>query len=340
MHFVVVGAGAIGTLFGTKVWLGGGTRVTLVAREAHARAVNEDGIRITGAGRGDQRAAGAGLLAVTDIAQVVGAIDYLLVTVKSTDVESVLVQSDSIRDQVDCVFSLQNGIDQDERLMRVFGSERVIGGVTMEGAAMPGPGIVEHLLASTTYVGEFSGQPSIRVARLVDTLQKGSLRTEAIDDISTAKWTKFVQSCAASGVCGVTRSGYAPATQSVSGATLYIKLVLEGVNVMRAKGMEPGAYFTDAARVRDIADMPFDRAVAVVRGLATEMIEKGYTGSTSLARDLEGGKPSEVDALMGTMYRAGERLGIPMPNTQAVYLAIKAADEAARKVGRSSVPGR
>lgn len=328
MHFVVLGAGSIGTLFGAKVWSGGGIRVTLVAREDHARAINEGGLVVTKAGRKELLASGTGLLAVTDVRDVRGAVDYLLVAVKTTDLDSALEHAAMFRDRLGCVFSLQNGVNHDEMLGRAFGPERVIGAVTMEGAQLTGPGVVEHLLASATYVGEANGQRSVRTARLAEALQRGMLRTEVSDNISAASWTKFVQSCAASGVCGVTQLGYAPATRTISGATLYVHLVREGVKVMRARGMEPSEIFTDAARIRDIAGMSVDRAIGVVRTLATEMIAKGYAGSTSLARDLQRGRRTEVDALMGAMYRAGERLGVPMPNMKAVYLAMKAADEA------------
>lgn len=329
MHFVVLGAGAIGTLFGAKIWSGGGIRVTLIAREPHATAINREGIRITRAGHAKQHVAGAGLKAVTDTAQVAGSIDYVLVAVKTTDLAATLERARAMALSAECVFSLQNGIDHDDGLRHAFGGEQVIGAVTMEGAAMAAPGVVDHLLASSTYVGEFSGQRSERTARLAAILTRGGLRTEVTNKISVAKWTKFVQSCAASGLCGVTRVGYAAATRSLSGATLYVNLIREGVSVIRAQGMEPAAIFTDAAQVRTVADLPEDQAIALVSGLATQLIEHGYTGSTSLARDLDSGRPSEVEALMGVMHRAGARFGVATPHTTAAYLAIKAADEAA-----------
>lgn len=340
MHFVVVGAGAIGTLFGALVWSGGAARVTLVAREPHARAINQHGILITRAGDGERRLFGRDLMAVTELAQVAGPIDYLLIAVKRTDLEPILARLGAIRSQVDCVFSLQNGIDHDDILRRAFGPERVIGALTMEGAAMPGPGVIDHLLTSTTYVGEFSGEPSTRTALLAAELTRGTLHTVVIDGIGAAKWTKFVQSCAASGLCGVTRLGYAPATRSLGGATLYVELIREGVSVMRAQGLEPATIFTDAAQVRTIGGLPQDQAVTLVRRLAEELIQKGYTGSTSLARDLDRGRPTEVEALMGTMHRAGRELGVATPHTTAVYLAIKAADEAVSNRGMPIGPSR
>jgi len=99
------------------------------------------------------------------------------------------------------------------------------------------------------------------------------------------------------------------------------------VAAMRAQGIEPGNYFTNVARIRDVGNLPLVEAVDLVRSLAEGMYQRGFLGNTSLARDLERGKKTEIDALLGTMYRIGERLGVPMATTRAVYWVIKAADE-------------
>ncbi|QGP91375.1 Ketopantoate reductase PanE/ApbA [Neomoorella glycerini] len=329
MHLVVLGAGALGTLFGVKAWEGG-ARVTLVAREAHARAINEKGVFLTGPLGGDRYASGEGLRAVTDIAQVEGDIDYLLVTVKDKDMATALESVRPVRDRVKTVFSFQNGITHEERLAEVFGWEKVIGGVTIEGADMPAPGVIEYALASTSYFGEFDGSRSERVEALAEVFRRGGMSIETITEIKVAKWTKFVQICAASGVCGATRLGYAPAVRTLAGAQLYVHMVKEGVAVMRAQGLEPGNYFINVARIKEVGNLPLVEAVELVRTMAEALYQKGFHGNTSLARDLERGKKTEVDALMGTMYRIGERLGVPTPTVRAVYWTIKAADEYAR----------
>lgn len=330
MHVVVLGAGALGTLFGARAWLGGGaSKVTLVARGEHAAVIRRRGVVIRSPSGNAVAAFGPGLAVVTEVGDVDGVVDFLLVTVKDANSTAALEEACALRGRVGCVASLQNGIAQDDRLADTFGRETVIGAMTMEGAAMPEPGVVDHLLASTTYLGELDGVPTERVKRLADVLGRAGFATEVVDDIGVARWTKFVQSCAASGVCGASRLGYAPATATETGARLYIELVKEGVSVMRALGMEPAPYFTDAARVREIADLPVEQAIEVVRSLARRMIDGRYLGTTSLARDLEQGRPTEVDAILGTMSRTAERVGVDAPVTRAVFWAIKAVDEVA-----------
>jgi 2-dehydropantoate 2-reductase len=327
MHLVVAGAGALGTLFGASAWMGGNVQVTLVGRGDHVRVINDAGVLLTDSQDGETWIGGPGLRAVTDLKQVDGAVDYLLFSVKDRDLDRALEDARILEGRVGCVLSLLNGVDQEDRIGEVFGADVVVGSLTMEGASMTAPGVIEHILASTTYLGEFSGARTERVEVLAEALRRGHLHTEVVPDIAAAKWTKFVQICGASGLCGVSRVGYATATRTEAGARLYVRLVNEGAAVMRARGLEPGAYFTDAARVKEIANMAEDDAVAMVRGLAEDLLQRGYTGSTSLARDLQAGRPSEVEALMGSMFRAGERLGIETPTMRAVYWAIKAADE-------------
>ena len=329
MHLVVLGAGALGTLFGTKA-AEGGAQVTLVGREAHVKAIEEKGVLLSGSIGGGKVVRSDRLRAVTDMHQVKGQIDYLLVTVKDKNMDETLLSIKDMRDQVKAVFSFQNGITHEEKLAEVFGWEKVIGGVTIEGADMPEPGVIEYTLASTTYFGEFDGSKTERVEALAEMFKRGGMSSEAIQEIKSAKWTKFAQICGASGVCAATRLGFAPAGRTLAGAQLYVHIIKEAVAVMRAQGIEPGNYFTNIARVKDVGNLPLVEAVELVRTMSEAMYQKGFLGGTSLARDLERGRKSEVDALMGTLYRIGEQIGVPTPTVRAVYWTVKAADDYAK----------
>ncbi len=338
MHLVVAGAGALGTLFGASAWMGGDVTVTLVGRRDLVTIVNLEGVLLVDNQGVETRIAGAGLRAVTRLDQVEGTVDYLLFTVKNRDLGPVLEDARVLVGRTNCALSLLNGVDQEDRISDVFGAGAVVGALTMEGASMPAPAVVKHILPSTTYLGEFSGAMSERVTTLAEAFRRGHLATEVVPDIPVAKWTKFVQICGASGLCGASRVGYAAATRTEAGARLYVRLVNEGAAVMRARGLEPGAYFTEAARVQAIAGMAEDEAVAMVRDLADELLRRGYTGTTSLSRDLQAGRPSEVDALMGDMIRIGERMGVETPAMRAVYWAIKTADEVNADARAQSTP--
>jgi ketopantoate reductase len=75
---------------------------------------------------------------------------------------------------------------------------------------------------------------------------------------------------------------------------------------------------------------PLPEALERVCKVSDELYKKGFLGGTSLARDIERGKKSEVDSLMGTLYAIGDKMGIPTPVTKAVYWVIKSVDEYAK----------
>jgi len=139
---------------------------------------------------------------------------------------------------------------------------------------MPSPGVIAYDLSSTTYFGEFDGSRSARIQALADIFKRGGMNIEVISDIKSAKWTKFVQICGASGVCGATRLGYAPAVRTLAGAQIYTHIIREGVAVMRAKGIEPGDYFRNIARVKEVGTLPLVEAVDLVRSMAEAMYQK------------------------------------------------------------------
>jgi len=325
MHVVILGAGALGTLVGARLWQGGRARVTLIGRGPHLEESRRAGIRMVEADGAESTIAGPGLQWAASPDEVEPEVDHLIFAVKGTGFEAALDAARRLP-TVGCVLTLQNGVRFDESLQSVFGEERVAGAVTMEGAAMVSPGVIRHLLAATTYLGEFDGRPTARLQLLAAALRAGSVSTEVVADITAARWTKFVQSCAASGVCGVTRMGYAPATATPAGAELYVRLVREGAAVMGSRGLRPGPYLGEAASVVEVAEQPFPEAVALVRERARRMIEAGYTGGTSLLRDLESGIRSEAEYLMGDMVRIATAAGVDVPFTTAVWLAIAAAD--------------
>jgi 2-dehydropantoate 2-reductase len=264
---------------------------------------------------------------VSDIHEIKEPIDYLLVTVKDKNMPEALRDIQSMKNQIKAAFSFQNGITHEEELAEVLGWGKVVGGVTIEGADMPSPGTILYDLSSTTYFGEFDGSFSPRITALAEIFKKGGMDIDVIADVKSAKWTKFVQICAASGVCGATRLGYSAAVRTLAGAQIYTNIVKEGVAVMRAKGVEPGKYFLNISRIKEVGNLPLVEAVDLVRGLAEGMYKKGFLGGTSLARDIERGRKSEVDALMGTLYRIGEEVGVPTPTIRTIYWVVKSVDE-------------
>ena len=100
--------------------------------------------------------------------------------------------------------TLQNGIGNLEILAATLGSGRVLGGVTMNSANLPGPGQAQHSHAGPTWLGELDGKPSPRLAAIVEALTRAGLETIVTDDVQAHVWNKFVLNCAINPLCAIT----------------------------------------------------------------------------------------------------------------------------------------
>lgn len=335
-HILVVGAGSLGTLFAARLAARRPSSVTLLARPAAASVLRRDGVVVTEMDGTTTGVGPDGLTVATSADEVRRPVDAVVLAVKSADLEGSLAVASAVADASTVVLPLQNGVGHLARLVAHAGPGLALGGTTMEGAALEGPGRVHHLLAASTLVGRFDGRPDARVDALVATLSRAGLPTSATALIVPTMWAKFVQSCAASSVCGLTRLGLTTALSSPEGAALQLALVREGLAVMAAHGVDMAPGLAQLDELRELAGLDDDVAVARLMARATEQRARGYVGATSLLRDLEAGRPTEAPFLMGAMVRLAEDAGVAVPALRTAARAVAAADAAAVAAERSA----
>src|SRR5262249_20131993 len=130
-----------------------------------------------------------------------GEFDYLMLTVKSKDTDDALAAASSLCPRTATIFSLQNGIDHDEKLARWAGAAKVIGASTIEGGTLAAPGAVVNTLSTptTAYFGELEGPVTARVERIVEAFNRAGLSTKAVENVVQVEWEKLFQIALASG---------------------------------------------------------------------------------------------------------------------------------------------
>ncbi len=138
MKIAVVGVGGVGGYFGGKLALAGGD-VSFLARGTHLEALRRDGLRVVSV-RGDF----AVRAPATDDPVEIGACDAVLFCVKSYDTEQAARILPKLLHDDTAVVSLQNGIDNEEKLAAAIGEPHVLGGAAYVFAELIGPGVVEH----------------------------------------------------------------------------------------------------------------------------------------------------------------------------------------------------
>ena len=286
----VMGAGAVGCYFGGML-ARAGHEVTLIARPQHVEAIARDGLRLQTRSF-DERVR---LRASSDVSAVAGA-QLVLFCVKSTDTESAAA---SLRPHLSpdaLVLTLQNGVDNDERVRGVLANE-VAATVVYVATEMAGPGHVLHhgrgeLVLAPTRSGE------ALVARLV----AAGIPSSTSDNVRGALWAKLVLNCAYNAMSAIGRVPYGPLVEAPGVAEVMHDVVAECLAVAQAEGVV-------------VAGDP----QSAVRGLAATM--PGQFSST--AQDVMRGKPSEIDHLNGLVVRRGEAHGIPTPVNRALHVLVK-----------------
>jgi len=297
VHIVVMGSGGVGGYFGAKLQRAG-ERVTFVARGPHLEAIKRSGLAIKSAGEGDflVRPAAVERLEGADRA------DAVLFCVKSFDTDDAAARLWSILGPETPVLSLQNGVDNEEKIDAKLGAGRAMGGVAQVFATIESPGVIRHHAAGRIIFGEMDGTVSARAETLRDAFARAEVPVELSKTIRRALWEKYLLICAVGGTTAVTRETIGAVRDTPSTWRLFRTIVEEVAAVGQASGV-------------DLADDAVDQ---VVKLAAT--IPPG--NRASLAQDLLQGRRLELEALHGHAARLGERLGVPTPAIFAVYAAL------------------
>ena len=201
MRVTVMGSGGTGGYFGGLL-ARAGEEVTFVARGAHLAAIRARGLTV--------RSRLAGNFTVparaTDDPAESGPADLVLFCVKSYDTESAAERLRPAVGPDTVILPVQNGIDGAERIGRVVGLERVIGGLAAVSSVVEAPGIIEHRAGpDVIQLGELDGPPSARAQRIADALRRAGVKAQVRPDMRVALWEKFVLICGLSGLTALTR---------------------------------------------------------------------------------------------------------------------------------------
>ena len=293
MQVAVIGAGAVGCYYGGLL-LRAGHDVTFIGRPAHVDAINAHGLPLdTQFFRGYLPAKAA-----TDAASLASP-DLVLFCVKSADTEEAGRSLAGCLRPETSVLSLQNGVDNPQRLRKLTGYP-VIPAVVYVGSEMAGPGHVRHHGGGDLVIG---AAPASEV--LAQTLDAAGIRTTIADDIEVTQWSKLVTNCAFNALSAVAGISYGPMLEVEGTRDVVASAVQEAVMVARASGV---------SMPEDI----LEQILKIPAAMPNQM--------SSTAQDVARGKPSEIDFLNGYVVRKGAELGVPTPTNHALQVIVKLAE--------------
>src|SRR6266567_4804942 len=315
MKFTVVGAGAIGAFVGAML-ARSGEDVTLIARGPHLRAIQERGVRVRGAvGNFDAR------VSATDDPAMVGPVDVLLLTLKAPGLTAMAPRLAPLIAPETCVVGMQNGIpwwyfyrhggewegtqlesvDPSGEIAKNIDPARVIGCVVYPSATISEPGVIEHIEGTRFAIGEPDGSKSERCRRIADALIKAGLRCPIRTNIRHDMWVKLMGNVAYNPISALTRATLVEIVTCAETRALAAAIMKEAEAVAKRLGIDMG--------------------VSIEQRL--EGAERVGHHKTSMLHDLETGRPMELEAIVGAVVELGDKMGLPLPCTQAVYACVK-----------------
>jgi 2-dehydropantoate 2-reductase len=289
----VMGAGAVGCYYGA-VLARAGHEVTLIARAQHVEAVQRSGLRLQAAGF-DQRIQ---LQASTQPDAVRGA-QLVLFSVKSTDTESAGKALAPHLERGAAILTLQNGVDNAERLAATLGRE-VIPAVVYVAVEMAGAGHVRHHGRGELIIGQSSRSEELRAA-----FGAAGVPVEISDNVAGALWAKLIVNCAYNALSAITQLPYGRLVQGAEMPRVMSDVVDECLALARASGVNvPGDMHETVRRIAQTMPAQY----------------------SSTAQDLARGKKSEIEHLNGFVVRKGEALGVPTPVNRVLLALVKSIE--------------
>ena len=302
MKIAIIGTGGVGGYYGGLLAYQG-EEVTFLARGAHLEAIREHGLQIKSI-HGDVHIVPA---KATDDPNQIGQIDLALFCVKTYDTEQLAQEIIPILGNNTVVLSLQNGIDAAERIGRTVGMKHMLAGATWISSAVEAPGVIRQVSQFRRMVlGELNGSLTPRLRAIYTAFQNTGITVEMAEDIQKVLWTKFVFISAASSVGSLTRLPIGDYRSVPETRSLIILLMKEVEAVARAQGV---------ALDVDVVEKSLD----FVDQVAPQI-------KASMQIDVELGRRSEIESMIGVIGRKGRLASIATPVADMIYAALLPVD--------------
>jgi 2-dehydropantoate 2-reductase len=298
MKIAVVGAGAMGSIFGARFAQGGHDTVLVDVVAPLVHTIAADGVKVV---RGDDTTV-TRVPATVDPGSV-GPVDVVVFFVKCYHTRSAAELARPLVGPETVVASLQNGWGNGDVLADVYPAEQIVVGVTYNSGLVLEPGVVVHPADQPTFVGSFVDGDDTKAPRLAEALGDGGLAATVVSPIRPEIWKKLILNAAtlpASALAGMTAGEY--------GANEH----------MRALAADVAREATAVAQALGYEIDPEERVAVILGLLAQAGPSKG-----SMLQDFEAGRQTEIDVISGAVVRAADEHAVPVPLNRALYQLVK-----------------
>jgi 2-dehydropantoate 2-reductase len=302
LNVAVLGAGAMGCLFGGLL-AEKGLKVTLIdVWKEHIDAINKNGLKMDGFG-GDRFIK----INATNDPKSISPVDVVIVMCKATALEQALTNAKNIVGDKTVLMSFQNGIGHEAIMQNIVGVDKVLGGTTTQASNILGPGHIKNHASLPSWIGEYEGGLSDRVKDIAETFTAYGLETIASDNVKKRKWMKLFALTAVGPLSAIFDMHhtelYVTNKESKLARELGKQIILETRKVAQADGVEVSE----------------DECLEMF----LKIVDSNQTNKSSMAFDIQYKRKSEIDFINGSVSKIGKKHGVPTPLNDMLYKIIK-----------------
>jgi 2-dehydropantoate 2-reductase len=306
MKVAIIGSGGIGGYFGGKI-AKAGFDVTFFARGEHLNKMRESGLVVKSI-LGDFR---VDSVKATDKIQEIGVADLIILGVKAWQVKDLSVELKAIVNENTTILPLQNGVMAVDELREHMDARNIIGGLCRIISKIESPGVIDHFAVTPKIVfGEIDNSKTVRIKKIKEFFGNSGIDSIISDNITADLWRKFISICL-SGLLAVTRSTYGELRELKETRQMMVDILTEIYQLSQKIGIQ-------------IEPDYLDKAISFIDTFP-------HNATSSLARDVWEGKPSEIEYQNGTVVRLGRQYGVETPLNSFIYNCILPMEIKARK---------
>jgi len=295
MNILIVGTGALATLFAARLTQAGYGITMLGTWKEGLDALRSNGLRLVDSDGNEQKFI---VRATDDPRECVGA-KYAIVLVKAWQTERASHQLQACLADDGLALTLQNGLGNYETLTQSLGLNRVALGSTTTGATLLGAGVVRAGGEGIISIGRKQNIGQIEAA-----LQSAKFNVQVVDDPQALIWGKLIINAAINPLTALLKVTNGELLERPSARALLGALANEAANVANAENI----------------NLPFDNPVAAVEAVA----RKTAANHSSMLQDVLRGAPTEIDAICGAIVKVAEKHHMGAPVNWTCWQLVKA----------------
>ena len=302
MKISIIGAGAMGSLYGGELLLTDNDVVLYDINKAHIDMINSNGLVIEESATGEKVTTYP--VASSDPKDVSGS-DLMIIFVKSTATDVVAEQFSKYAKPETIALTLQNGLGNEDIIRKYFGADRTAAGVTSQGATFLGPGNIRHAGNGPTHIC-MSDKKNDKLKSVMDAFSESGFETHIEEDITDLVWSKLVINVGINAVTAISGLENGKLLDYPDMKSLMEDLVREAVSVAEKKGIKL-SYTDPLQAVYDVS-------------------KKTALNRSSMLQDFDRGSLTEINFINYAIVREGEKLGIKTPVNNAISKLVRSME--------------